>query len=44
MRMTVKRQLIGVNKLGLIMKRMTTSAGIVGEKKLTMLANNWFKN
>lgn len=30
-----KRQPIGVNKLGSIMKRMTTSAGIVGEKKLT---------
>jgi integrase len=30
-----KRQPIGVNKLGSIMKRMTTAAGIIGDKKLT---------
>lgn len=30
-----KRQSIVVNKLGSIIKKMTTSAGIVGEKKFT---------
>lgn len=31
-----KRQPIGVNKIGLITKKMTTSAEIVGEKKKTI--------